>query len=145
MNNLYQNIDELPVWNFDMVNKTGDFKYLSKDLNVKVTPDFENVWEKIFNEFIEEFGIDDNFRMVLKYQLEACKNRMNAYCNGKKHELTFANLNEIKAEQLMKGSDITLGKVAAHLSQKMGFRVNIREVSVREFYNYLKIENGKDN
>jgi hypothetical protein len=140
---LYKSIDELPIYNFDMIRKTNDFRYLYKTNDIeKIKKDesLEKQWEIIFNEYINEFGLSENYKIHLMFLQDAINHYNNAYNKGQTHEITFAKIAELKAEELMKqGENKTLGELSALIAKKMGFRINIKEISVREFYNYIKI------
>ena len=151
MNKFYKDIDEMPIYNFEMINKTGNLQYLAKRdyKKVKVDKSLEVIWENIYNEYLQEFGINENFVMYLKYKLEAIKYYNNAYNKGLRHEINFAKLAEKNAEELINdGSDISVGDIASVMAKNMGFRINIKEISVREFYNNIKLmqkNNGENN
>lgn len=48
--NIYDNIDELPIYNFHKCSK-GEFKYLFKDKKLKESPLVSKTWNNIYNEY----------------------------------------------------------------------------------------------
>ena len=112
MNDIYTNIDELPIYNFDMISRTGNLQYLGKKNidKVKVDKTFEGIWENIFNEYIQEFGINEQLKFYLMYQLEAIRHYDKAYNKGSRSDLTLAKMAEMKANELLsENKDISLG------------------------------------
>lgn len=55
---VYESLDFLPIWNYKQVEKTGDLRYLIKGIDYEHLPNvylnLVPIWEKIFNEFIEQ-------------------------------------------------------------------------------------------
>jgi len=146
--NYYNSITELPIYNFDVLCKTGDFTYLLKDGNDKLPTELDEVklWSDIYNEFLDTFGLSDNFKKYLKYRHKATQLYKEAYVDGKKHKITFAKLADLKAIDAIKESNEgDLSRTSASLSKFYGFRINPLEISVKEYYSYVyqaQKENG---
>jgi len=146
---IYKNINDLPAWNFNEINTTGDFIYLfSKNnllnrlLKFVLFKILDKYWTNIWNEFLSEFGLNDNFKLHLEKEIEIINHYYNAYIDGKKHELNFAKIKEVEVENMMKGESMRFSEIFA-LMMKNGFNVRLKEASVREFYSYIKImKNG---
>lgn len=127
----YDSIDNMPIAVFSKIMRTGDFSEIG-----------EQVWIKIFDEYIDAFGLGE-YESYLRLQQEAVKNYFLAYCKGQMHLVTIAELKERQAEEMISETDsLSLEKAAAAVSKFMGFRVNVAEVSVKEFYTYIKLMNG---
>lgn len=148
---VYSSIDNLPVYYFDQINKTGDYSLLVKTKSKKINQiELEKTWEKIYNEFIKEFGISEQLLKYIKLMKEAIQHYEDAYVNGNRVSLNFAKVAEFEAEQIFKQASESPNNVYAIVSKGMGFRINPLEISTREFYNYLKListtkGNGKEN
>lgn len=143
----YTSITNLPIYNFDVLCKTGDFNYLLKDGSDKLPADLDEVklWSDIYNEFLEEFGLSKNFKKYLKLRAKATRLYKEALVDGKTHKITFAKLADLQAVDAIKsveGGD--LSKTSAALSKYYGFRINPMEVTVKEYYSYV-YQAQKDN
>ena len=135
----YDSINNLPMYNFDVINNTGDFSYL---LIEKVNINLENVWAKIYNEYIEEFGIPENYKTYIFLQIEALNIYQKAYSENKKHLLTLAEVKDKESITYL-SENVKLSETSAILSKYMGYRINPAEISVKEFMSYIKLaENG---
>ena len=127
-----------------MVNKTGDLKYLLLNNKDKVDNELDNIWVKINDEFINEFGLPDKYLDWLRYKEQAIKLYDEVYNGGEKWKITLAEVAERQADEVMnEGNRQTFSSLTAQVSKYMGFRVDIEKVTVSEFYNYIKLANTK--
>ena len=137
---LYKSIDELPIWNFEKINKTSDLGYLYSEYQEKPKIDnLDDVWEAIYNEFIKEFGLSQYFLDWLNLRLQALELYREAYVEGEKYKRVLAKVKEAEADELMSSNSTQDNNVYAIVSKSMGFRVDPKQVSVKEFYQYLKL------
>lgn len=140
MKNYYTSITDLPIYNFDVMCKTGDVSYLLKDGKDEFPEYLDEIelWSNIYNEFLDTFGLSDNFKKYLKLRAKATKLYKEALVDGKTHKITFAKLADLQAIDAVKEtSEGDLSRTSASLSKYYGFRINPMEVSVKEYYSYI--------
>ena len=125
-------IDNMPIKLFDDVSRTQDFTLL----NCK---DAKKQWTKVYNEYIERFGLPKNFERYLELMSEALELYYDSM-NGERYKYTLAQVKHKQANDLMKGQSADIHKRAAQLSKFMGFKVDVNTTTVSEFYNYSKLE-----
>jgi hypothetical protein len=118
---------------------TGDYKFLYKEeppekIDTKV---LEGIWEAIYDEFIKEFGISEQYRMYLEKMGMYVQHLDAAINGGDKSQLTFAEIKRRQAENILKGNDSKVS-VYAVVSKGMGFECNPKIMTVKTFYEYLK-------
>lgn len=144
---VYRSIDELPVAIFDRINKSGDLQLLVCGKKKYSTQQLEKCWEIIYDEFIQEFGISQQFITYLTKMRIAIGYYIKAYIEGDKPAINLARANVVEAEAIYKETNTTSNNnIYAIVSKYMGFRINPNEISTREFYNYLRLatnDNGK--
>ena len=100
------------------------------------------VWESILVDFVNEFDIADSYRRYLELMKKACILYKKAYCDGDKINWTLAKVKEAEAEEIMQSiPEPDFNKLLAQVSKFMGYRINPNEVTVKEFYGYLKLTN----
>lgn len=143
--NYYRGIHDLPIWNFDKLCEGGidrDHKYLLKDIDDDLQEGFdpEGQWEKIYNEYLSEYGLNEKYKEWCKLMKKVSAARVDAYTKiGQKYKLTHAEIFEKQANELIKnieGGDLFDTCVA--ISKYTKFEVNPMKTSVKMFHSYLK-------
>lgn len=141
---VYKSIDELPLWNWFRIQETNELKYLFKE-NVSKWEFFifqlAEVWENLYNEFINTFGISDSLREVLQIKKEIAVMRYKMVADDSNAYLqTFINIKEYELKQILgrlEKQEFTSAKV--YIEKYMGFRIDLKTTSVKEYYEYLKV------
>lgn len=76
----YESLDFLPIWNYKQVEKTNDSRYLIKGLDYEHLPNIylnlSNVWEKIFNSFIDNANPEKINELLSEFKMQSyeCNN-----------------------------------------------------------------------
>lgn len=140
MNNIFSDLHDLPAFNWFRATQTKDFSWLlidrTQDFDQK---ELEEVFKKLNNQLIDEFGVSDSYLNYL--------HQLRAYNIAKaKWLITQNNFDQtimMVTEQQLKESTKSFGGNPNKFSEKinaeriLGFRINMKEVSVVEYYNYL--------
>ncbi len=136
----FEHIDEINCFAFDKIMATGDYSFLYKEPPKKKLSEkeLELVWESIYDEFIKEFGISEQYRLYLEKMGLYVEHLNAAYNGGDKSQLTFAEIRKRQAEDLLKNNDNKIS-IYAVVSKFMGFPCRPKEISVKDFYSYLKL------
>ena len=128
----YKSIDTLPIYNYNKIIETGDFKKYGVN-------NFDD-WQIIEREFFEQIGYSEKYFEILRIKTDIVITKANYY---KSNNNALKTLIEIKKAKLMQtigeqvGGDFDL--MIAQISKFMGFRIDIKKVSVKEFYSYIKL------
>jgi hypothetical protein len=140
----------LPLYNYRKVIEEGEKRYLLKlddynDLPNVNQSQIEALWEAIQDQIIDSFGISDKFKQLLRLENEILRLKLKAAIEGDK---TLESVAEVKEMQLKKQLNIktkTQGIEELIASIDIKFKINIdeRQISVKKFYNYLKIMTRK--
>lgn len=139
LNPYYNSIDNLPCYNFDKIISSGDYSFLfigEPDKSVKPA-ELESVWENIYDEFIKEFGISEQYKLYLETMGLYVQHLDAAYNGGDKSQLTMAEVRKREAEGLLSKNDSKLS-IYSVVSKFMGFPCRAHELTVKEFYNHLR-------
>ncbi len=83
----------------------------------------------------------EDYARIPKLKKEAAKFYAAAYSGQGRHNLTLAEIKEKEIEAVLAteaGGVSDIWATAANVSKAMGFRINPAEVSVAEFYSYVK-------
>lgn len=95
-------------------------------------------WSKIYDEYIETFGLPSDYINYLKTMIRANEFRIEVHVNGKIHKKPLIDIEEAQAKSFIGESSENISILAAKVSKILGFPINLKETSVRQFYGYLK-------
>lgn len=138
----YKSIDDLPIWNFDILCKSKDYQYLLHDEFAELPEGFdaEDVWGRIYDEYLKVYGLGDEYKEWCKLMRKSSTAYGDAYLHGKRYRITHAEIFRQMADALINEIEVgDLSVTCASLSKFNGFRINPTEVSVREFNAYLEV------
>ena len=137
----------IKVW-FD-IHETGDCRLLLKEMcevSSEEMSDLWMVWEKIYNEYIDKFGLSEEFLEDLNNQIEVANYKAEFIISGDRYYKTMIRVAEdrIKMTKEDNSKPMDLEVILAKVSKYYGFKLSSKEISIVEYYSYLKaINNGK--
>ena len=128
----YSTIDDFPLYNWEKC-QSGEMRYVNRD--AKSTQYDQIIWLKLYNEYLERFGIGEGLEYFLKLKIHLVKLRLQFI---QTNDLFL--LNQIKvAEAQMISADpsklqgMTTQQCLVHLSKWMGAIVKAKEITIVEF------------
>lgn len=142
----YTAIDEMPIYNWRKINETNDLRWLFPEGKGMITPKkktlLSEAWEKIFDSFIDTFGISKDFRRVLELRREIIVLKSKSLIYGDKSLNTMIKILNIELERLLKNTEAgvkTFSEVKGYIEKFMGFQLNERTTTVLDYYTYLNL------
>lgn len=134
----YDSIHNCTLYAFDRALSTGDMEVIH--ISGKFDPEkAKTCWAKIFNEYISEFGLPEAYSRYLKLMIKACKLYSDAYNKSKRHLIVNAKIKHAQANKEIQGVGESINKTVARVSKFMGMQIDVKSVTVLEFYSYLDI------
>jgi hypothetical protein len=134
----YQSIKECPMYNWIELYEKSDITQLSK--TGKVCKRAESVYEKLQDEIINEFGINEDFLRILKLKIQIELLYAEQIESGNKSNQIFIDIKEIDCRDLMnKQTKIDLFETIIAIEKSLGFKINPKRLTVFEFYKYQKV------
>jgi hypothetical protein len=134
----YQSVEELPVWNWWKIHETRDLKYLLKQ-NKKLTLHADAIFDKIYSEFISIFGVGENYKQYLEKLKEIAIAEIDMVLYKDPSMETFIDIMKVELEEIKNAnSGGTYMDTAIAVEKSMGFKLNTKEISVKEYYSYIK-------
>jgi len=137
----FNSIEDLPIWNWWRIADTGNLIYLKK-LEYYEGNDYSNyafdLWNKLQNEYLDEFGITDEFRQMLELKKKWIDIKTDYLITGVRFKLTEidmieAEINENMTVKINVDKDDTL----IMLEQKLGRELNPKTISVKKYFKYI--------
>lgn len=135
----YESVEDMPLYNWHKC-INGDFYYARVDEKQIDLPECENVFKKIYESYMNTFGIDKRYKervdIIKKIALLQCD-----YLISKDQfkltqiEVENAKLDFFKADT---SNNVTLQTTLIHLSKWLGYRLDWKQVSVYEYYTLLE-------
>lgn len=137
----YKSIDELPIFNWFKIQDTNDVSWMMIKKK-KMTTYRLLVLNKAFSdcqaEYLDAFGVNETYKkiLMLKWQISVLRSEM--VIHEKRTNKVFIDLKEIELKGILSESKKTeTGNVRVMIEKHMGFKLNEKEITVKEFYEYL--------
>jgi hypothetical protein len=147
--NFYSTIDDLPVYNWFQIQKTNDLVWLlkeSKTLSDDNKIQLEAIWREIYFEFLDTFGIPEQMKEILSLKRDIAVLNARMYIDSDSSLLTFIEIKEYQLAKLTASNEVnSVGNVRVYVEKFMGFKLNEKEISVKEFYQYIDVINKDAN
>ena len=127
------------------INKSQDITLLNYSNNKKHDLIvLEKAWEKINDELLQFVGLTDEVRYRMEQKKLSALAKINFILTGKTHFLTHAEIHELNAVDNSNGkTEIDLDENMAKLTKYFGTRIRAKEITVKEYYSYVKeAQNG---
>lgn len=143
--NYYSSLDEMPIYNWRMINETNNLEFLlkkKKKLSEREILILEDVFATLYDSFLDTFGISDTYRRMLELKRDIAVLQARMVIENDRSLRTDIRIADYELKELnKKGSESkqTFIEVKAYIEKFMGFRINQYETSVTEYYSYLDI------
>ena len=156
----YTDIDSLPVWNYNKVKETNEYRYLLKLDDYSELPEFDfdlsKIWEDINFQIIDTFGIGQKELMILHKIRDIQVMKIDFVLNKKRDLITRLNILQKQLEQLQKTDDKkqNFEEQVAILESHFKIPFDIFKMSIKRYLSYIKLfenyieqnkKNGKSN
>ena len=150
----YTNIDELPVFYWRKIHETKNLSFLIRSdiisLNKKLPKGIEllilaQLWERIYDQYISEFGFSEEFLEIHRKKKEIAHYRLRMVAENNKSLQNFVNMaqNELDAMIKAQGTGGNYFETKAFVESVMRVPIDDLKTSVSEFYFKLKLAEKK--
>lgn len=131
------------MWNWSKVQETNNYKWLSLDSTYE---DFSiesmMIFNSIFAEYIAEFGIGEEYTKLLMKKRDLLIARSEYLISDNldhKMKMKFLQIDLDDLNDSMKDKEHTSeAESTIVLEQNLGVKLNLREITVKEYYNYVR-------
>lgn len=138
--NHYTSIDNLPQYNWRMISEKNDITFMLIDRSKMGNKhELKAEFDKIKDEYIDTFGINDNYKRILELKKEIVCLQIDV-AMGDLFMENFLDIAKIELERLLKATDSNKpSETTVRLSKHMGFQVNERTITVREYAEMVNV------
>lgn len=145
----YKSIDDMPIYNWFKIHDTGDLKHLliNKDrLSEEGKIIIQRRWKKVYDQYLKRFGFGDSFTWLIEKQRQIALLMIEKAETGNLVLETFIDLAEAEIEKKnieTKKTSSDFFEIKNFVEKEVGFRIDVKQCSVSEFYSYVKTLNKK--
>lgn len=144
---VFESIEDMPVWNWFKIYETNELSYilLTPPKNTeKLSSELKKAWENIYNQFIDFFGVSDNYRKILELKREICIRETERIIYEDESQQTFKEVAQYELDVLLKRqTNQTMEDMTLAIEERYRFPIDEKKVSVKKYYSYLKSLNKK--
>lgn len=141
----WNSIDEFPLYNWVKCND-GKLEYTRKDINVGCDIDDAEMWIKLYNEYLKQFGLTKRYLKYLKLLRKKALLQADYVIKKDKFKLTEIEITnaDLKKLEFYFGDGQEIEVILTWLSMFLGYKINQKETTVKEYFTILE-EYGKAN
>ena len=135
----FNSIEVLPIWNWWKIAETGNLIYLhKKDYYEGEDYTLIELWNKLQNEYLDEFGITEEFRKILSLKKKWINKKVEFLTTGERFKLTEIDIIESDIAETM-DSKVSVDKddTIITLERKLGRELDPKQISVKKYYKYI--------
>ena len=146
LSKVWATIEQMPIYNWMKVLETSDLKWLFISGKGRVIKKTAEHWLELQQQYIDEFGLDENYKLQLKL-MEKLKNlNCDFVITGERHYLNVIKMVEIDLEQKNSQKVIKFFEMLDHVEKYKGYEIDPHKTSVLKYYYTLKnMSNGASN
>ena len=141
--NYYDSIDEMLLFNWRRCQEKGEYVFMRRNMDEedgrKVSEEKDLIaWEKVYGEYIDEFGWGKFFERVWELKEQIALAKCDYIIENRRYLLNEVNSLQAELDELLNREvDGDMDTCIIHLSRWMTYRINDRETTVREFFKML--------
>lgn len=128
----------MPIYNWFKIQDTGIYQYVIKEGNEDDINVLANKWNEIYADFIDTFGINEDFQMYLEMQRDLEVLNIDLAITGDRSLNTFINIKRGELSALANVKEkrsFNEGKV--YVEKYMGFKLDEKITTVKDYYTYI--------
>lgn len=138
----WESIDEMPMYHWQKCSD-GFLKYVNVNLIDDETGN-QIQYDKLYDQYLARFGLSKQFERYMKLLQQKAKLQCLYVQTNKRFKLTEIEIVDAKIERLNVnfGDGKSIETTCLHLSKWLGYKVNLKETTVVEYYTIIQ-EYGK--
>ena len=141
-NDMWENIEVMPIYNWIKICETGDLKYVFKD-GGRVSKKTGEHWLGLQQEYIDEFGLDEEFKKQLRVSKELTVLRCDYVLKKDRFLLNMIKIKEAELKLSQAPKAHSFYEVKDYVEKYKGFKIDPHNTTVIEWYHALKnMSNG---
>lgn len=138
----YNSIDEMPVYNWFKCIEDKRYQFClknAKHFKDSMLSKARNAFSKIYAEYVDAFGVSDSLQEIIYLENEIMCLRIDLALTEDRFLETLIEIKQIELSEKIKQKPTKTNFAKVAIEKYLGFRINEREVTVREYYEYLNV------
>lgn len=131
----------MPIYNWFKCIDTKDYSYCSserKNITEDVLKECEIAFNACYAEFIDTFGISPELAEIIRIKNKILMLKIDIALTGDKSLENFIEIEEIQLNERLEVKQTKTNTYKVAIEKYLGFRLNEKEVTVKEYYEYLQ-------
>lgn len=139
----------MPVFNWFKCLDSKEYKHCLVNINdykESINDSCIEAFSNLYAEYIDTFGISQTLTDIIETQNEILLMKIEKAINEDKTLDTFITLKELELKDKLNVKQTKTNTAKVAIEKYLGFRINEKEVTVKEYYDYLeaiKEDNGR--
>lgn len=136
----------MPVFNWFKIHQTNNLTYLRRTplKEFEENPHLRKIWFKLNDEFLQRFGLTEDFKKLIRLKKQRISQLMDYVLKDEPFKLTEAELTTVEINELIgNGDGVTDEETIFIIEEQLGFKMDVKKLTVVEYYNYLEFINKK--
>jgi len=127
------------MYNWNKIHEDGDFRYLMRDIKGYIDDKAADALKSLQNDHIKCFGIDNRYIDYKKAQKKIELLYIHQALTGDRGNQILISAAELKLKSMYgKEKKDSLNKVQISIEKHLGFKLNLKEISVFEYGCYIR-------
>jgi len=143
----YTELHDFPLFNWIKCNE-GDFRYMRKEFSAheEMTGNDQKAWEILYDQYLQKYGLSKLYKKMLGIMREKALLECTFVMTRDRFKLTQIEIKEAELSSALanNGNGMSIEEALIYLSKWLGYRLNVKEISVVEYFNMLE-QYGKAN
>ncbi len=143
---VYQDIDEMPIFNWFKISETNDLSWLlldRKDFKKADPKLLEKTFEELRDQWLDTFGIPEKMREVWVLKRDIFVLECDLHLTGDRSLITFIEIKKSELQEALKAEQadiqLTNTEVKAYVEKFMHIKIDAKTTSMRDYYTYVKL------
>lgn len=144
----YTSIDYMPVYNWFKCIEDKRYQFCMvnpKHFKDSILAKAKAAFSKIYAEYVDTFGVAESLQDIIAKENEILCLKIDKAITGDAFLETMIEIKQIELADLLKEKPTKTNFAKVAIEKYMGFRLNEREVTVREYYDYLNVIKSENN
>jgi hypothetical protein len=137
----YDSIDNLPMFYWKKIHETDELKYLFVgNIECENNQQLEKLWEDIYNEFINMFGISPEYKKIKRIKIKIANLKSDYLITGDRMILNHINVEENMLKAIIEASPegVSFREGLIEIEKKTRVKQYAKKITVADFHNYLR-------